>query len=188
MSAFYQIKSNYSRYEKFAVPWCGRKNLHGQSVVWCILWLKYSVIVKSSFFDFLFVCRCGKDFDVAAHHAKILQAETLHRPKICGSKTKPNYTEYDLDLVSSQFHRTEWTSASAWHLNCSEWFHHPSLQALLTDLSGQPAGLPVRLWLVHSLADLLHQFVQLHRGLNQNRAELLPCVLTEREREKEKLQ
>ena len=59
-----------------------------------------------------------------------------------------------------------------------------SLQELLTDLSGQPACLPVRLGLLHSLADLLHQLVQLHRGLNQNRAELLPRILTQRHKEK----
>lgn len=49
--------------------------------------------------------------------------------------------------------------------------------ALLTHLSGQPPGLPVGFGLIHSLADLLHQLVQLHCGLNQNRAELLPRVL-----------
>lgn len=89
--------------DKFARAECGV--VHLMAKVFCNR--------KVFFFDFLFVCHCGKDFDVTAHHAKILQAETLHRPKICGSKTKPNYTEYDLDLVSSQFHRTEWTSASA---------------------------------------------------------------------------
>lgn len=49
--------------------------------------------------------------------------------------------------------------------------------APLTHLSGQPPGLPVGFGLIHGLADLLHQLVQLHCGLNQNRAELLPRVL-----------
>lgn len=49
--------------------------------------------------------------------------------------------------------------------------------APLTHLSGQPPGLPVGFGLIHSLADFLHQLVQFHCGLDQNRAELLPRVL-----------
>lgn len=60
-----------------------------------------------------------------------------------------------------------------------------ALTDCLTDLSGQPPGLPVGFGLVHSLCDLLEQLVQLDGGLHQDGAELLPGVLQVEEKKRE---
>ena len=50
---------------------------------------------------------------------------------------------------------------------------------LFAYLAGYPPGLPVWFGVFNSLANLLHQFIQLHCSLHQNSAELLPCILME---------
>ena len=50
-------------------------------------------------------------------------------------------------------------------------------QAGHTYLPRHPPSLPVGLRVFHSLADLLHQLIQLHRRFDQDRAELLTDVL-----------
>lgn len=59
----------------------------------------------------------------------------------------------------------------------------PPVHPVVSHLSGHSPGLPVGFGLLHRLPNLLDQLIQLHRGLNQHCAELLPGIL-ERNREK----